>query len=78
MPLLAFNPPKRWNAGSKSSSLPFHWGHAEGTELLRVFKKGEGSMGSKGWLPGVESQYNITQLLQVAEHLRAKESKRVK
>ena len=39
VPLLAFNPPKRRNAGSKSSSLPFHWGHAVGTELLRVFRK---------------------------------------
>lgn len=35
-------------------------------------------MGRKSWLPGVESQHNITQLLQVAEHLRAKESKKVK
>lgn len=41
-------------------------------------QEGESSMGRKSWLPGVESQYNITQLLQVAEHLRAKESKEVK
>lgn len=39
MPLLAFNPPKRRNVGSKSSSLPFHWGHVGGTELLGVFRK---------------------------------------
>jgi len=53
-------------------------GPCSGHRAAQGLQKGESSVERKSWLPGVESQYNITQLLQVAEHLRAKESKRVK
>lgn len=61
---------------------PLLWSHSlgpgSGYRESQGLQEGESSMGRKSWLPGVESQHNITQLLQVAEHLRAKESKKVK
>lgn len=48
-----------------------------GHRAAQDLQKGESSAERKSWLPGVESQYNITQLLQVAENLGAKESKKV-
>lgn len=48
-----------------------------GHRAAQDLQKGESSTERQSWLPGVESQYNITQLLQVAENLGAKESKKV-